>query len=802
MLACVMFAQMNQTVFAQNLSSHTYIPGEESTLRVEINRGQENLKEVRLRFRSAGTLEYMVEPMKQSAPGSIWYEGSIPSKYLDNSEIQYYFEFILNNLVVEVLPWEFDAVGPFTLVSGAMKGRVESGFVLLSTDEDFAQKDEFVLAVSFMSIAEDIDPSSIQVWIGGKNVTSKATITENAIVYRDDRPSAGLTKAVVTADMKGEKVQSPTWITDVKGKPRLQTSLHGNWNFATNVYDYNYKTPPTGNVYEAGDDWSTWGDIYGTAGKSTLFTNIYYSSLEDANKQRVNRYTLGLKMPHLDIIAGDYSPMISSFTMNNRNVYGLYGKLYAKYLGIEATAGEMVRKTTQDDLFDDNNNLISIATGTFRQEAMAARLRLGLEDGFMIGVNATRNRDIISSLDAAYYSWDDDPDPTVEDIKYTVTPKDNLVLSVDARLNIPEQNVMLGVEVAGSILNNNTLGGPISTDDIAEYAPEIDFIDTEALADIFIVNRNMQPLLPSLQNMAWMAYFRTYFWNSLLNVNYSVTGPAFNALSTYYQQNDTQVISLTDQTHIGRFLTLSGGYSVTLDNYSKTYAETNRSDAWYVQGMVRLPLLPYLKASYFNTDTKNENNPTVQTAADFTPYLKNARNLSFGIGYYWHKLPILPSQFDITYRIAADNNKTGVNEDLQYENFTNSLNISMVNNFAIIPLRTQFVFSTSNQERNLDLDPSNLTLEALKDDNFTFFSRAEVNLFNKALIPYVQYRLVNLTGDTADESYQYITAGVESYPLRGFSIMTDISQKYYTNQLISAQDNDSLTWRLLLTQRF
>lgn len=786
------FAQVGQTIQAENLSSYAYTFDEDIVMRVEVYRGQESLREVRLRYRKINTLEYDTQVMAQSELDPNWWEGSIPAKAHDNSDMQYYYEFILNDLRVEVMPWEFNTVGPYYMVSGAMKGRVEPGFMLLTTDADVSQDQVYLLAVSYLGIAEQVDPKSIKVYVNNKDVTGKAVIEDNTIIYRDEKPMGGLTKAVISADMNGEKVQSPTWVTTVTGRDRIQFGLAGSLNFASNYYDYDFDSPITDKADDTTDnDWAAWGDARANAGKATLLSSVYYSSLEDENKQRINRYTVGLKVPHLEVFAGDYTPNFSTFSMSNRNLYGLYGKLYMKYLGLEMTAGQMVRNTVQEAVYN-GNQLVLPASGTFKQEALAARLRLGSEQGFTFSINATRNRDIISSLDPAYYSY-----TSGTETLYTVTPKDNLVLSTDVRLNIPAQNVILGAEVAGSLLNNNTLGGAITSDDLAVYAEDLDFIDPEALEELFVINRNMQPIMPSINNMAWMAYFRTFFWNNLFNVNYSVTGSAFNALSTYYQKNDTQMVSFTDQFTIGRAFTLSGGYNVTTDNYSDTYSEMNRNDTWYVQGLLRLPWFPYLKASYYNSKTENENNPDVQANSLFIPYERNATNLSFGMGFNLKKLPILPTSVDVTFRTTKDDKTTNNAAVPDYETYTNSINVSMNNALSFMPLRTQFAFSIANPK-----NPDDLVFDDLKDENYSLFGRVEWALFKKTIIPYAQYRLVNNITPTTDQAYTYYTGGLEIYPWKSFAINTDVTQRTFENQLNTALNKDTMTWRLLLTQRF
>lgn len=777
-------------ITALHVPPRNYVVGEDLSIRVEIEYGLEELKEVRIRYRAVGAKDYMVEAMQQDAPGSIWFVGSIPAKNMADNDIEYYIEFIKTNLEVEMMPVEDGINRPYQVSAGAMKGKREPGFVLLSTEEDVEQSDGYLLAVSFFSIAEQVDTKSIKVWVGGKDVTKRAIITDNAIVYRDPGARAGVVKAVVTASIDGKEVQSDTWVTEVSGRrSRTPFEFRGRFSYATNLYDLKYKEPITQDTVTQNDrDHAAWLDMYSTYGILNSFTNLYVSSYEDRNQQPVNRYSFGFQLPALKVVAGDSSPSISPLTMYNRNLRGIYGALNAKYLGAEFALGEMVRKT-------EYMPQTGAGVSTFKQEAIGARLRLGMENGFMLGLNATRNRDIISSLDPMYYIYSG----AAGDTLFSATPKDNIVLSADLRLSIPDQNVLLGVELAGSMLNRNTYDGPLTSAEIEEYVEGFDFVNPEDLADLFVINKNMEPLIPSKANTAWNAYFRTYFWNNFFNISYSVTGPAFNALSTYAQQNDTAVFSFTDQFNLGRFLLLSGGYNRTTDNYSNTKNETNQFDTWFVQGIVRFPRLPYLKASYHTTDSKNINNEEVQQEADFVPYTRKANSISVGLGYNVEQIRILPSQLDITYRMGKDNSET--NALLDYENFNNSFNVSMNNRLLIFPLRTQFVFSIANQEREM-IDPLTVDLSTLKNDNFTLFAKASYELFKKKLIPYAHYRMVNLTGDQADQSYNYSTLGLEAYPIRDMSISTEVGMKSYANEDNSLLDTDLLTWRLLFTQRF
>ncbi|NLK49802.1 MAG: hypothetical protein GX294_04055, partial [Candidatus Cloacimonetes bacterium] len=273
---------------------------------------------------------------------------------------------------------------------------------------------------------------------------------------------------------------------------------------------------------------------------------------------------------------------------------------------------------------------------------------------------------------------------------------------------------------------------------------------------------------------------------------------------TNYLQKDNTVLSITDQFFLGRTFTLTGGYNHQTDNLSKDFAETNHNISWFAQGLLRIANYPYLKAAFFNTDFINKNNPAVQPDSLFTPYKLNSKNLSVGMGYDAPQIPILPSQFDISYRMNMNDRKEGeaANEDLIFENFDYSVNFSMSNRMLYVPLRTQFVLSLANNKRDLGFSEG-VSLNSLhKNSNFTFFGRAEYSLFDSRMVPYLSYRRVNLTGDQKDQSYDYLTVGIDSVPLHNLSVGTCISQKYHRIQDQTNYKNDSFTWRFQVSQRF
>ncbi|MDY0151034.1 MAG: hypothetical protein RBS43_02030 [Candidatus Cloacimonas sp.] len=775
-------------VALQHVSPLTFTFNENVPLMVEIQQGLDSIAEIKLMYRSVGDTRWNIEIAKQESQGSVYYRVEIPARLLSSETIEYYFEVKLNHGTTENFPAAESGVPYYRINPAALEGEASPGFVLLTDGKSVSADDGYLLVVSFFALQGDIDPASIEVWVGGKNVTAKAIISAPTIMYKDANPQSGIKKAVIHAKLGTKDIHSDIWVTEILGgkkKLSIPFEYRGTVNFASNYYSYSKMDNAPG---ASDSDAATWTDFYGRYKKVDFQTNLYISSLEKKNLQPVNRYTLGVQIPHLDIYAGDYSPALSKYTLNGKNIRGLYGRLHSNSISLFLTSGQSIRKTTDETDISDEPGIQK--SGTFQQEAIGARLQVGKEDGVMMGLNVSRHRDIISSLDSLYYRYDS------QGYIYTTPAVDNAVLSFDICFNIPEQRSMFGAEVASSLLNKNTIPGPIDQATLEDYAGQDIPVNPEDFAGLFVINKNMEPFLLGRANMAWLMYLRTYFWNSFLNVQYAETGSAFNALGALYQMQDSKNISVTDQMNISRYFVLSGGFNYSEDNLMNLKSETNGYTTWNLQSILRLPKMPYLKMAYYSSGGENKANSEVEPATPFEPYIRNSQNLSFGMGYNVTQIRIAPTQFDISYRMGADDsNKTDTLEVSipLSDNENSGLYFSMSNRFAQFPLITQFSLALNKQKQQL-LD--------LNNDNQVIFLGASYGLWENRIKPYANYRTVSLGGDQGKQSYGYLTLGVEANPLKDMTISTDLGFQNHNDSSITNTDYSSFIWRLLLSQRF
>lgn len=770
----------------------TLKPGLQTNLRLEVIQGWDTISEARLVYRIVGENPWMRQDVEPETPEGPWMTVYMPALRNAPLGLEYYFEFTLLDGNIETLPQIDPTSKAFTLGAVEKLGKLSDAFIKLNDESSINADEGFRLAISYFEIADDIDLSSIKIYVNERDVTKNAAIGANVLLYTNDKPVPGTASAIVTAKLKdGSSLYSDTWITTInpgKGRSAIPMNLRGAWNFSSNMYSYSSDDEAA--VYgKSRDDASSSLDAYGSYKSVNFQTNLFVSSLEKTNKQPVNRYTFGVTMPYWETYLGDYSPTMGEYTMSNKNLRGLYTKLSTPYVSLAWAHGEMVRKTSSGPASD------STAAPTFKQEAIGARLQFGSDRGFYFAFNATRNRDLISSLDQEEFSYLRlNDNGTVTDTVFTVTPQDNLVLGVETRLTIPEQNVVMGFEAAGSMFNRNTFPGSMTTAEIEDYLEQDLPVNIDGLGDLFVINKNIEPLVPDVHSVAWKAFFRTYFsffWDNLFNISYSEVGSAFNSLSTNYQQQDTKNLSITHQINFNRFLFVNGGFTRSQDNLSGFRSETNTYDSYYVNSILRLNKLPYLRASYFVNNAANESNLADDDAQIFAPYQRDSKSFNVGMGYNLVQLAYVPTQIDVSYRGGTDEGT--VNSVLSYDNLNSGMNVTLINRWRDIPLKTQVSFATNNQE--LKLDSSN-------NSNFNVFLQADYMMWQNKLKPFVNYRTISLGGDQESQSYTFYSLGFDVYPISSMSINSSLAIKNYQNNDTSGKDYSSTTWRFMITQRF
>jgi len=778
-------------------------PNQETEIKVEILEGLSDVEAAEAMYRISGTAVYNSVKLEPENLNSPMMRAYLPVPSGTDEAYEYYFRFTLKSGEVQTYPLLEAEIHPFVVQTEVKAGNLSRDFILLSDETSISAKDGYTLAVSWFALEGLLDKESIKIFVNGKDVTKRAYIGENMLLYREGSPKPGTYKAYITVKtIQGAEIYSNTWTVEVKPSANitnLPLNLRGNWNAGTNI-------TATANDKEAStfgsdtDDGWTSLNLSADYEKLKLQAQTYISTLQQEDKQNVNRFLLGASFPFWDTYAGDYTPYLSNLTMHDKNIRGIYTKLHTGNFALTFTQGEIVRQTDGEKYVNPVTKETAYTGGTFKQEAIGTRLQLGKEEGFSLGFTTTRNRDIISSLDKKYIM--------TPDSVQLVNPQDNLVFSIDTRINIPEVKCVLGIEGAGSLYNRNTLPGPFTNAELNDYLSKDDSlsINPADFADIFIINTNMEPFPISLKlsgfesMFAWKAFLRSMSGNNLLNAGYSQTGASFHALSTNYMQNDASQLIISDQYTFKHYLALSGGFTQQKDNLSATNLETNTNNSLFLQSMLRIPRYPYLSFAYTENWAKNKMNDKIELTDStlYIPYKSDNNLFSAGIGYEIYQISYAPTTIELNWRIGNSCRKTEMEaKSLKklYSYDTNNISLSLSSRFQSIPLKTEFNFI------NNVLDGSEAD-SSLTRNNFGLFMRGEYGFWENRLNPWLEYHLTSLSGDQDKQAYNYLTLGANANPLPSTYISTGLGWQIYKNHDTQHKNYTTTVWRLTLTQRF
>lgn len=805
-IVLLLIVSLSYALVVNHIPLGGFNPEQNTELRTEVLQGMDEILEALVMYRQQGSELFNQIRMEQDTFQDLWLKGSLPLPAVPELGYEYYFKFTLSSGAVETLPAIEPEMNPYVILPQAKAGELSQDFFLLSDEPAVYAKDGLVVAVSWFALEGEVKTETIKLFINGRDVSQRAHVTRNMLIYKDANPKSGILNIFVTAKtLTGKEIYSPTWTKVIKPsgtRTNLPLNLRGSFNAGTNVLSTSKDSSADTFGSDRDDGWTSL-DMYAEHNKLRLQSYTYLSTLQNENEQHINRFRMGILLPFWDTYIGDYAPSMSSLTMNNRSIRGIYTKLHSSNFAFSVAHGEMVRNIAGNASNDNKTKEDQFTPGVFKQEAFATRIELGNDDGFLMGLTTTRNRDIVSSLDYDYIFRKSGADTT-----QWVFPQDNLVISMDTRIAIPQINLVMGAEGAISLYNSNTYPGPFNSDDLAEYLDmdedeEVPFNPAD-FQDIFIINTNMQPLPMSddfsdfSPFIAWQAYLRNFYKNNLLNFSISRVGASYKALSTNYMQSDATQIMLSDQFTYLQYLFVSGGFSQITDNFSKSNLDTNKYNNFFAQGMLRLPRLPYLLLAFTNSKGENERNTEIDLSEPsmFTPYKRSGNMFSLNLGYDVDMIPVAPTTVDVGWRRSVNNEKR--EEAFKafvkfYEFDTNNFSLSLTSRFIELPLKTQFGIS-NNTQKNTVLNE--------KNSYFNFFMRGDYSLPFYRIVPWAEYKLTNLSGIQPHQNINYLALGVDARPYVNTSVSTSLGWHIYGNKDISDADYTTTIWHLNLSQRF
>ena len=652
----------------------------------------------------------------------------------------------------------------------------DPAIIKMSPDSKSVLEKDFVIAISYYNLKDKISKKDIKLFLDGQDITGKASISSDMIVYKQKSVRNGIHRYYLKLKTKkGKIIKSKIWETSVKSKTidlpfELNSSASINHQGNAVSYDNTDSNTSQTNFRFATSVKRDWIGF-----KSYL----YLSSLQREYRQNVNRFNFDINMPYFNLNLGDYSPNIADLVMNNHNIRGVSADFHVKGFRLVVNSGELFRKidgkmsvvaATDTTLADT-----TYSVGTFKQNNLSALLELGTKNGLRWGLSFAKNKDKISSLDEKYYMENDST--------YMNTPQDNLIAGMHVKVSLLRRRLNFGAESAMSVYNPNIIGGALSADSLEETYGSISLpLDPVDFENFYVYNLNSQPLKPGINNVAYKGYLNFLLFRNYFNFDYSVVGAAYKSLTASYIDTDSKTINIYDNFNYVKYLNVTLGTRLTSDNVNKTKDITNYITNYYFMTSYNSPDYPSFSVSFNKTLSDNKNDIKI-----------GANSFRIATGYQFGNIPKVPTKISLNFSNFD-------NDDLLnkvFENKRKILGFKSISYFDDLPLITTFNF-------NYGMNNSTTQIDSLNTDNsYTIFTmKNDVKLMEDRLKPYFLFSLKNFSGDSGKQSSGIFRLGTSYTVYRNTNIYSDFGYVSYKNADDKLLDHSTVNWNMTISYKF
>ncbi|MBN8707209.1 MAG: hypothetical protein J0L62_15160 [Bacteroidetes bacterium] len=518
----------------------------------------------------------------------------VTSDYSIPPRLEYYVIATLSDASEATYPTDNYRQNP-AYFSVSPKGLTDAIAVLMGEEGTKVAPEDFMIMLSYYTISDQIDLGTVKLVINGKDVTTEASVTADALNYLPASTPKGKQSISFEAKLKDGTVVGPlNWNVSVVSKDEAlaEEEAEKNYSFAGNVWDeYRYEKFASGTKSINRANVTMNGNVHWL----TYNANVYKTSEESKFNQASDRYTLKLGSEYLDLTFGDAYPSYSRLMMNGSRVRGVEGNLKTNYINIDAAYGYLKRATeatfsnTVYMIKDPNDPInasisdsltkliqeiegeeyikissaggvltykkVSNGGGAFDRELLSVKVSFGSKkEGFNTGFGFLRSAD------------------DVESNKYGSNPTANLVLATDMQLRYDNGRFELYGDAAFS-LNNSDVSSTNEeiTKEIKKNIPGGDgtynFIDNIIPISGGLSAPTSAEQIPKY--MAFLAGLKLNYWNNYFKLEYLRNGSTYKSEGLPFFQNDIQGVKLTDRLRLWQnrvFLTF--GYDLLTDNTS------------------------------------------------------------------------------------------------------------------------------------------------------------------------------------------------------------------------------------------
>lgn len=576
-LCCTLFfvtftrAELQERII--HVPVNSAIEGQDVVLEAKVEGSFARVVYVRIYFQNQEEESFRYVEMRQEVDNWV---GHIPARGISGSTVRYFLAALLDNQAIltypEINPYndpEEISISPLPAAKSAQPPTIElpgqqpqeplrssdetalPAFTEQATEEspdllllspetgEKLTREDLVIAVSLIGSERVIDSSTVALFIDGHEVTAGTEISSYLVTFTPPRIRAGRHWIKVTAkDASGAQVPallSHFYVLGEQETSRPYTRINGRVFADLRQEKFNGKSRATN---FAG------GDFSGEYGALRFSGRAFLSSLEQKDRQPINRFTLNLQTKWIGMRLGDTNPRYNDLILWGKRVRGIEGYVRLGFFNLDVVYGETYRgvegitTTTLDTL--TNQTTVNVRRyGTFRQTLLGIRPSFGSGRHFQFGLSLVKVKDDISSID------------------HGTMPKDNLVIGPDFILRFDRRRFEFRANAAFSALTNNIYPGPISKDEIegmfdSDTKVEIPF-DPEDFEKYLILNDSTIPLDPSkMTSAAYNVSVRLNYFHNLFRIGYKSIGSEYNALSNSFIRKDIQGLYFSDRLRLFR----------------------------------------------------------------------------------------------------------------------------------------------------------------------------------------------------------------------------------------------------------
>jgi hypothetical protein len=535
--------------------------------------------------------------------------------------------------------------------------------------------EQVLVAVSFVDRDAALEPGSIVLRVGGRDVTAEARVTAELVTWRPATPLLpgphGVRLSARTRD--GVEVPAAAWTftvapgpmgpgpgpdaaaagdraggpAGVPGWARVQGSITFEGS-GQNVTGPGADFRREDNLVQ-----QLWVNVGGLITPGWRYTvRVHASGYEAPTLQPVNRYQMGVRSEHVELAVGDVNPAFHELILAGRRVRGVQAGVRAGPAQLTVVTGDSRRAI--DGVLDPLDPTRVGQAGTFGQSLIAVRPALGRGRLFQAGLTLMRVRDDVGSIPDLRTAPVGDGGLTQG---ANPLPKDNLVVGGDVTARLFSGRLTVQYHNAMSLLANDISAGPLTGAQLDSVMEERGYsalgLEPERFERYFTLNASLIPLDPrGLSSLAHQLRSSVHAGGHMLTAEWFSIGGSYHTLGYPALQRDRQGIRVRDSFTLFRHaLAVSAGFEEYRDNLEEIKPTTTSSRGLFADmNWQSAPNRPGLAASVRMGTRENDLAPGEISAVDET-------NLALSLGL------ILPLPLTRRFQTALNLNASILDRD-------------------------------------------------------------------------------------------------------------------------------------------